>query len=132
MITALLWGITPIFDKLCVAKASPAAVMAVRFTTTFLCILPLYLIPSFRSQIFALDTRTTLYVVSAAVLSAILGIFLYYWAMTKMEATKVTPICATYPLVTFVLGILFLHEKMTWTKATGTILSVLGIIFLSL
>ncbi len=130
--TSLLWGITPIFDKLGVEKASTGAVMIIRFTTTFFCILPLYFIPTFREEIFKLDGRTVMYISAAAVISAIFGICLYFMAMKRMEATKVTPICATYPLVTFVLGILILREQFNWIKMLGTALVVAGIALLSL
>lgn len=132
LITSFLWGFTPILDKIGVAKASPQAVMAIRFTTTFLFILPLFFIPSTRAEITGLDGRTVGIIVLAAVLSAIFGIYLYFLAMKKMEATQVTPLCATYPLITFVMGVLFLQEQLTWTKAAGTLLAVAGIILLSL
>ena len=132
LLTSVLWGITPIFDKLGVAKASPTAIMAIRFSTTFLCILPLFLMPGVRAEIRSLDSRTLGYIIVAAVLSAILGICMYFMAMKRMEATRVTAICATYPLVTFILGVVFLQEGISWTKAVGTILTVAGIVFLSL
>lgn len=131
LMTSVLWGITPIFDKLAAGRTSAGTMMAVRFTTTFLCVLPLYLIPSYRQEIFQLDRRTFFYIAGAAVLSAIIGIFLYFLALKKMEATQVTPIAATYPLITFVLGVLFLQEQAGWTKTVGTILAVAGVALIS-
>lgn len=132
LVTSILWGITPIFDKLGVEKATPTAVMAIRFTTTFLCVLPLYFLSGVRTELAGLDGRTIGYIVASAVISAIFGIFLYYMAMKRMDATQVTPICATYPLITFVLGVLFLQEKLSWAKAIGTILAVIGVVIISL
>lgn len=132
LMTALLWGITPVMDKIGVAKATPAAVMVVRFTTTFVCILPLVMVPRIRQEVAALDRRTLLYIIGAAVLSAIIGIYFYFWAMTKMDASRVTPICATYPMLTFLLGWMFLHEPITWTKTVGTVLTVIGVVLVSL
>ena len=113
-------------------KASAGAVMAVRFTTTFVCILPLLLMPGLRSEIFQLEARTLAYIVGAAILSAIFGLYLYFAAIKRMEATQVVPICATYPLITFLMGVLFLQEHLTWTKAAGTVLAVAGVILISL
>ena len=129
---SLLWGITPIMDKVVADRTTPGAIMAIRFTTTFVCILPLYFMSSVRTQLSEMSLQTFFYAIGAAILSAIFGIFLYFMAMKKMEATKVTPICATYPLVTLILGILFLHEQMTLTKIVGTVLAVAGVILISL
>jgi len=130
--TSVLWGVTPVLDKLGMEKASAGAVMAVRFTTTFVCILPLLLMPGLRSEIFQLEARTLAYIVGAAILSAIFGLYLYFAAIKRMEATQVVPICATYPLITFLMGVLFLQEHLTWTKAAGTVLAVAGVILISL
>ncbi len=132
MITSVLWGITPILDKLSVMNASPASVLVVRFTTTFLCVIPIFCLPTVRSEVLNMDRRTILCIVSAAVLSAIFGIFLYYASMKTLEASRVTPICAIYPLVTFLLGWAFLHERLTLTKALGTIFTVAGVVLVSL
>lgn len=129
---ALLWGMTPILDKLGADRTSATAIMAVRFTTTFLCVIPLYFMPTVREELARMEGRTMGIIISAAVLSAIFGIYLYFLAMKKMEATKVTPICATYPLVTLLMGILLLHEQITWTKVIGTILAVAGVVLISL
>lgn len=131
LMTSLLWGLTPILDKLSVSKASPSAVMAIRFTTTFFCVLPLFFIPRLRTEIAALPARTVWTIVTAAVLSAIFGIGLYFMAMRTMEATRVTTVCATYPLITFILGVMFLQEPVNLTKALGTVFAVAGIILLS-
>ncbi|MBI4178890.1 DMT family transporter [bacterium] len=130
LLTSLLWGITPLFDKLGSLKASAGAMMAVRFTTTFLCVLPLFLMPTYREEILNLDGRTLFYIVAGAVLSAIFGIFLYFMALKRMDASQVTPIAATYPLVTFVLSILILQEQFTWFKMLGTLLAVAGVVLI--
>lgn len=132
LMTSVLWGITPILDKIGVGKASPSAVMAIRFTTTFFCVIPLFFLPRLRSEIVNLDSRTVGCIVSAAILSAIMGITMYFMAMKTMEATQVTPICASYPLMTFVLGVIILHEPLTLMKTLGTILTVAGVVLLSL
>lgn len=132
IVTSILWGITPVMDKLVAARASSTTILTVRFTATFVCILPLFFVPSIRREIMGLDIRTASYMIGGAVLSAIIGLFLYFSALKRLEATKVTPICASYPLVTFILGAALLHEPLTWTKSIGTILTVIGVVLLSL
>jgi len=61
----------------------------------------------------------------------ILGMYVYYQALGASEASRVVPLCATYPLVAFVLAVVFLRETFTVEKMAGTVLVVGGVYLLS-
>ncbi len=59
------------------------------------------------------------------------GVFFYLKAMSGGEASKIVPLCSTYPFVTFILVCLFLGESFTVSKFIGTMLISGGIYFIS-
>jgi len=61
----------------------------------------------------------------------IAGLFLFYLALARGEATPVVVITATYPLVTLILAYLILKEPISLQKAFGVMLALSGIFLLS-
>lgn len=53
-------------------------------------------------------------------------------ALTSAEASIVVPLTSLYPVITIVISILFLHEKLKLTQGIGMILAIVAIILLSL
>ncbi len=54
----------------------------------------------------------------------------FYRALKFGEASKVVPLAAIYPLVSFLLALLFLGERFTVTKLFGISFVLLGVAFL--
>lgn len=59
----------------------------------------------------------------------VLGIGFFFTAFSKGPASLVAPISSSYAVITVVLAMIFLKEKLTKTQALGVALAVLGIIF---
>ena len=70
------------------------------------------------------------YLVIGGFLASVVGQIFFYSALRTGEVSKVTPLGATYSLVSFLLGVLFLQESITATKIGGVICVVLGAILL--
>ena len=71
----------------------------------------------------------------AMVLSGLVGGFLgmlfYYVAVRYEEVSRVVPVTATYPVVAFALGVIFLRESITWPKVLGLVMIVTGLALLT-
>jgi len=63
-------------------------------------------------------------------MASILGQIFFYNALKTGEASKVVPIAGIYPLVAFLVGIIFLGESFTLMKATGVTFVILGLFLL--
>lgn len=61
-----------------------------------------------------------------------LGSWAFYRALDDVELSVLIPVTAQYVLVTAIIGILFMHEKVTPTRIVGIVLSVIAVILLSL
>lgn len=53
-------------------------------------------------------------------------------ALERGDASLVVPVAAGYPAVTTVLAILFLRERMTWSRLLGLMFVLLGLILIGL
>jgi transporter family protein len=125
--TTFLWGVTPIFEKVGLAKVDPLIGVTIRsaLVTAGLFLLT-FLLGKGRALI-ELDGKSIFLFGTSGMMAGLLGMWTYYTAL-KMEATsKIVPIAACYPLVTALLSVLILKEGVTLPRVIGTALIVSGI-----
>ena len=60
------------------------------------------------------------------------GLIVFYIALGNGPASRVVPITAAYPLVSVVLGVAVLSERVTPVRLAGAVLVVVGVVLLSL
>jgi transporter family protein len=128
MLTALLWGFAPVFDKLGLGKASPMAALSIRTLVVAVGMAVFLTASGGWREISSLDRRTVTYIVLGAIAAGLLGQLTYYCALKSGQATTVVPVAAIYPLVAAALAILFLREPITPGKVLGSVLIALGIL----
>lgn len=76
------------------------------------------------------DPKAILFLFLGGILASILGQILFYNALKHGEVSKMVPIAATYPLVSFLLGLLFFGESLTLVKGLGIGFVILGVFLL--
>ncbi len=130
LLAALLWGITPIFEKLGLQKVNPLVATTVRTLGIATILLLIMLFSGRLKQLAAVDMASVVYLVIGGVLAGLLGVLAYFMALKHSPSTQVVPIAASYPLVAMVTSIIFLGEELTLSKGVGTLLVVLGIALL--
>ena len=127
IITTLLWGATPIIEKIGLAKVDPLVGVTVRSTIVTIGLLIILFLMGKGRELIEVSGKNVLIFGASGVMAGILGMWTYYMAL-KMEATsKIVPIAASYPLVTALLGALILNEGVTLPRVIGTALIVSGI-----
>ena len=127
VITALLWGATPIIEKIGLAKVDPLVGVTVRSTVVTIGLFILLLFMGKGRELIEVSGRNILLFGASGVMAGLLGMWTYYMAL-RMEATsKIVPIAASYPLVTAFLSVLILGEGVTLSRVAGTALIVSGI-----
>lgn len=126
-VTALLWGATPILEKMGLVKVDPLVGVTIRSTIVTAGLLILTLILGKGRALISLDGKSILLFGASGMMAGLLRMWTYYTAL-KMEATsKIVPIAACYPLVTALLSILILNEGLSVSRVIGTALIVSGI-----
>jgi transporter family protein len=128
----LCWGAGAIFDKLAVQHLPPTVAFFARLYILFLIAFP-FLLRGWHDHRSALAAapRIVPFYLLLNVLFYFLGMFVYYHALSRAEASKVVPFSSAYPLVTFALAIAFLSEPFRWSKLAGVLLVVTGTTFLA-
>lgn len=127
IITALLWGATPILEKMGLARVDPLVGVTIRSTIVTAGLLILTFALGKGRELVSLDGRSVLLFGVSGMMAGLLGMWAYYAAL-KLEATsKIVPIAACYPLVTAMLSALILHEGFSFSRLLGTALIVSGI-----
>ena len=126
-LTALLWGATPILEKMGLVKVDPLVGVTIRSTIVTAGLFILTFLLGKGKELISLDGKSILLFGASGVMAGLLGMWTYYGAL-KMEATsKIVPIAACYPLVTAFLSVLILNEGLSLSRVIGTALIVSGI-----
>ena len=131
LFVASIWGITPIFEKLSLVRASPFTVITLRFMFTTTCIIVVSLATGRYREISSVDGKTLLWIVLAGFLGGIVGLFIYFVALKQDLTSRIIPIAATFPLFTALYAFIFLHETLSIQRIIGIVLIVLGLIFVN-
>lgn len=125
--TMFLWGATPIFEKIGLARVDPLIGVTIRSAIVTVGLFMLTFLLSKGRSLLEIDGKSILLFGASGLMAGLLGMWTYYMAL-KMEATsKIVPIAACYPLVTALLSILVLKEGVTLHRIIGTALIVSGI-----
>jgi transporter family protein len=67
---------------------------------------------------------------ASGIVAGLLGVFTYYSALKTGNASRIVPLASVYPMIAFILSVLFLKENFTATKLLGTLFVILGIFLL--
>lgn len=132
ILTAIVWGIVPILEKIGLSKISPNTGLLVRSLGVILgaSVLLLYNFNSLKIELSSITQQSLFFLIISGVLASIVGQMFFYRALKFGEASKVVPLAAIYPLVSFLLALLFLGERFTVTKLFGISFVLLGVAFL--
>ena len=131
LLVASIWGITPIFEKLSLVRASPLTVMTIRFIFTTTIVVTISLVTGKYRELSTVDGKTLLWIILAGILGGIVGLFLYFFALKQDLTSKIVPIAATFPLFTALYASIFLKEAITLPRLAGIVLIVIGLVLIN-
>lgn len=127
VLVMLCWGIAPIFAKAGLTKLSPLTAIAFRNTFIAVMFLSAFFISGQAKNLFNNDIKSVAFILAEALFAGLLGQFFYYKAVKVWEASRVVPIAGAYPLVSFIIAVIFLSEKITLAKSLGAIFVIIGV-----
>jgi len=125
--TTLLWGTTPILEKMGLKKVDPLIGVTIRSAIVTAGLFLLTFLLGKGKALMELDGKSIFLFGASGMIAGLLGMWTYYGAL-KIEATsRIVPIAACYPLVTALLSVLILKEEITLHRIIGTALIVSGV-----
>lgn len=127
ILTACIWGGVPILEKMGLLHTDPIAGVFYRCLGIFLGFIFMGFFIFKPETIRAVDFRSILFLILAGFLASFLAQLTFYQGLKLGEVSKIVPISATYPLITFILGIIFFKENLSLMKCLGVFSVVVGI-----
>jgi len=132
LFTALAWGIGGYFEKkgLHLGHLSPQMGITIR-TAVALVILGAVSFPQWKIVTQAGTKPLLMMVLGGGVLAGAVGLLCFYAAIKGAPLNRVMPIAFTSPLFGALMGVIFGGEPLTWKTALGMILTIGGIVTLT-
>ena len=127
ILTAVIWGIVPIVEKLGLSKIDALPGLFYRCVGVFIGWILLGTLILKPQQIKSVDLRSVPWLILGGFLASIVGQIAFYHELKAGEITRIVPISGTYPLVAFILGVLIFGESISWVKLSGVALVIMGI-----
>jgi len=132
LLAACCWGVAPLVEKIGLqGKTDPGIAVFVRSVGVLIGMaLMAAATPKIIARAGELSLKSWTFLIMGGILASILGQLCFYRALKFGEMSRVVPIGAAYPVLAFLLGILFLHESVTATKVAGLTLVMAGVYLL--
>ena len=131
LLAAFAWGFAPLFEKFGLAKMP---VFAGLFYRCLGVIAGLVLLLLFKSgeikYVMGSGHSGWFFLVIGGFLASVIGQVFFYSALKDGQISQVVTIGASYPLISFALGVLFLGEGVTLAKLGGLAFVVTGVMLL--
>ena len=130
LLTACIWGIVPLMEKVGLGTASPTAGVMARSIGVIIGLVIFSVVWQPWAAVRTLSWSAFLLLASGGLLASFVGQLAFYRALQSGALSQVTPVAGTYPLVAAVLGWWLLREPLTVTRLLGVSCVVLGVMLL--
>ena len=133
LITAIAWGVGGYFEKkgLHLGNLTPQMGITIR-TFVALIILGIVSYPQWKTVPQAGSKALLYMIVGGGIVAGAVGMLCFYLAIKGAPLSKVMPIAFTSPLFGALMGMIFGGEAVTVKSIIGTIMTVGGIIILTI
>jgi transporter family protein len=133
LLTAIAWGVGGYFEKkgLHLGNLSPQMGITIR-TAVALVILAIVSFPQWKTVPLAGSKALLYMIIGGGVVAGSVGMLCYYIAINGAPLGKVMPIAFTSPLFGALMGIIFSGEAITFKTVAGIVLTVGGIVLLTI
>lgn len=133
LLTAICWGVGGYFEKkgLNLGNLSPTMGITLR-TLTAVIILGIASFPQWKSLPQAGPKALLYMIIGGGVVAGAVGMLCFYTALKGAPLNRVMPIAFTSPLFGALTGVILATEPLTWKTGLGMLLSIGGIVLLTL
>lgn len=133
LLTAFAWGVGGYFEKkgLHLGNLSPITGITIR-TSVALLILGVISFPQLKTIPQAGSKSIIYLVLGGGVLAGAIGMLAYYSAIRNAPLNQVMPIAFTSPVFGVLMGLIFSGEPFTIKKVIGILMTLIGVIILTI
>lgn len=127
VITACVWGVVPIIEKMALAKVTPYVGIFYRCIGVMLGMVLLGIFLTARKELGAIDLKSLVLLIAAGFLANFVGQLMFFHGLKSGQVSSFVPIAGSFPVVSFILGVVLFGEVITPFKVGGVALITLGI-----
>lgn len=127
LLTVLMWGVWGVFSKLASANSRPRQVLIFQSVGVLAFALVVLIIERFRIEWSVPGFSWSV----AAGFFTFIGFLTFFAALEKGKASTVVTLSALYPVVTILLSVIFLREKISLREGAGIVLALIASVLLA-
>jgi len=128
IVTMILWGTTPLLEKIGLQTVDPLTGVLVRSMSITGVLLVVYGFAGRLPELAKISMKNFLLFGASGLMAGLLGMWTYYLVLKSGAMSKIVPIAAAYPLITALIAILVLREGVSLQRIIGICLTILGIV----
>lgn len=130
VLTACIWGIVPLMEKIGLTHTSPAVGVVARSLGVVVGLVVFSAVTAPWASLRALGWPSLLLLAGGGLLASFVGQLAFYQALKAGAVSRVTPVAGAYPLVAALLGWWVLREPLTLPRLLGVVFVILGVALL--
>jgi transporter family protein len=130
LITMLLWGTTPLLEKMGLREVEPLTGILIRSGAITIILLIVYLINGRIHELAKVSLKNYSLFAASGIMAGLIAMWTYYYLLKSGMTSKIVPIAAAYPFITAILSIAILGEQVTFQRIIGIVLTIAGIILI--
>jgi transporter family protein len=127
MVTFVFWGFAAFMDKVSATKIGTRGVWIWTVSAAISLVVFLIYILFFNTSY----SKIGLWYMFIGLVCTSLGGLSYYLVFTRSQVSTGAPLTALYPILTVLLGVLFLKEKLSGSQVAGVSLGLISIYLLA-
>ena len=130
LITAGIWGIVPLMEKVGLRTIAPSVGVVVRSLGVLVGLVIASCLWAPWAALRELRWSSLVLLAGGGLLASFIGQWAFYHALRSGAMSQVTPVAGAYPLVAAVLGWVVLREPLTALRVAGVLCVVVGTLLL--
>ena len=130
VMSACVWGGVPLIEKAGLARTAPITGVFYRSLGVLLGFLILSIAWVKPGEVRSVDMKSAILLMTGGLLASIVGQIFFYNALKLGEISKMVLVGGSYPVITFLLGILVFGESVNLYKILGAALVMAGLVLL--
>lgn len=130
-ISPLIWAISNFIDKFLISRYFKSNVGALVLYSSLIGLPVAFLIAIFKPEVLSINLTTAIFIILNSFL-LIIYLLPYFKALSKADASAVSPIFQMIPVISYFLAYFVLGESLSGTQMIGSLLIISGAIGISL
>lgn len=129
---AVCFGVGNVIIKSQGNKISPFGINAIRLTLSAIIYIIIVAVMGILNATFTLNWKTGLFLAGGTFIGVVVGDMIFFFSQQLIGLSRAYPIAVSYPLMTYILGMIIGAESFAWVRMVGVILVIIGVYFVSI